>query len=652
MARLVTNAQIHGDSVNIVSSSGHFLILFCCLFFNCHLFAQKQISKRALTLYVSANRTLQFSPEQALSQFYEITRIDSGFAAPYMRIGQILEKYLNKSQEAIPYYEKAILLDSSETAFKPIYEILGKYYLSKGDYQTAEKYFRGYLKFPNLYLPNQKSIERYLSQCHFGQKMVTKSPNSPISAILKPPLNSLPVQSYPVLTADLNTLIFTGFNGDEDLLVSYRTSTSWSSPKSLSDSINTSFNEGTCSISADGQTLVFTGCNRKDGYGKCDLYITKKIGEVWQRPKNMGMIVNSASWESQPSLSADGRTLYFSSDRQKGIGGKDIWVTKLDTAGDWMPPQNLGKIINTAFDEIAPFIHSNGETIFFASDGRAGMGGLDLYISRLKIEWSIPINLGYPINNYGDQTGFFIAPDCQRAFYSQELSVTEKSEIRQSKVVLCELQLPDTLTELCPKAYVFKGRVLDSETRQPVVATLSIQSLDSDSPHISEYSTNHLGEFLSVLPKKAKLALFIESQGYYSKSLVINLLEIAQEAEIYLRPWRIQESEVLSNVFFRTGSPELEPISEIELNRVSNFLLKNPTIRLVIEGHTDDVGNDEKNSLLSLKRAEEVVKYLIKTGINPHRLEAKGYGSNSPLVQNNSEEARQKNRRVTWRVIE
>lgn len=652
MARLIANAQIHGDSLNIVSLSSHFLLLFCYLFFHSHLFAQKQISKRTLTLYESANRTLQFNPEQALSQFYEITRSDSGFATPYMRIGQILEKYLNKFQEAIPYYEKAILLDTSETTFKPIYEILGKYYLSKGHYQTAEKYFRGYLKFPNLYLPNQKSIERYLSQCHFGQKMVTKSPNSPISAILKPPLNSLPFQSYPVLTADLNTLIFTGFNGDEDLLVSYRTPTSWSSPKSLSDSINTSFNEGTCSISADGQTLVFTGCNRKDGYGKCDLYITKKTGQTWQRPKNMGVIVNSVSWESQPSLSADGRTLYFSSDRQRGLGGKDIWVTKMDTSGDWVTPRNLGENINTAFDEIAPFIHSNGETIFFSSDGRAGMGGFDLYISRFGADWSVPINLGYPINNYGDQTGFFVTPDCQRAFYSQELSVTEKSEIKQSKVVLCELQLPDTLTELCPKAYVFKGRVLDSETRQPVVAALSIQSMDSDSPYNSEYSTNHVGEFLSVVPKKAKLALFIESQGYYVKSLVINLLEIAQGVEIYLRPWRIQESEVLNNVFFRIGSSELDPISGIELNRVSGFLLKNPTIRLVIEGHTDDVGNDEKNSLLSLKRAEEVVKYLIKTGINPHRLEAKGYGSNSPLVQNNSEEARQKNRRVTWRVIE
>lgn len=125
MARLIANAQIHGDSLTIVSLSGHFLLLSCCLFFNFHLFAQKQISKRTLMLYESANRTLQFSPEQALAQFYEITRIDSGFAAPYMRIGQILEKYVNKPQEAIPYYEKAILLDTSEIAFKPIYDLVG-----------------------------------------------------------------------------------------------------------------------------------------------------------------------------------------------------------------------------------------------------------------------------------------------------------------------------------------------------------------------------------------------------------------------------------------------------------------------------------------------------------------------------------------------
>ena len=652
MARLTANAQIHGDSLNSFSVLGHFLLLSCCLFFNFHLFAQKQTNKRALTLYESANRTLQFNPEQALSQFYEITRIDSNFAASYMRIGQILEKYLSKSKEAIPYYEKAILLDSSQVAFKPIYEILGKYYLSKGHYQTAEKYFRGYLKFPNPYLSAQKSIKRYLSQCSFGQEMVSTTQNLSISTILKAPLNSFPAQSYPVLTADLNTLIFTGFNGEEDLLVSYRTPTGWSSPKSLSDSINTNLNEGTCSISADGQTLVFTGCNRKDGYGKCDLYITKKISEIWQKPKNMGIVVNSVSWESQPSLSADGRTLYFSSDRQSGLGGKDIWVTKMDTSGDWMPPRNLGENINTEFDEISPFIHSNGETIFFSSDGRAGMGGFDLYLSGLGTEWSVPINLGYPINNYADQTGFFVAPDCQQAFYSQEVSIAEKSEIEQSKVVLCELQLPDTLTELCPKAYVFRGRVMNSETHRPLVATLTIQSLDLEKSYTSEYSTNHLGEFLSVLPKKAKLALFIESKGYYSKSLFIDVSEIFQETEVYLRPWQIQEGEVLNNVFFRIGSSELEPASEIELNRLGNFLQKNPTVRLAIEGHTDDLGNNENNSLLSLKRAEEVVNYLIKTGIPPRRLEAKGYGANKPLLENNSEETRQKNRRVAWRVIE
>jgi outer membrane protein OmpA-like peptidoglycan-associated protein len=219
-------------------------------------------------------------------------------------------------------------------------------------------------------------------------------------------------------------------------------------------------------------------------------------------------------------------------------------------------------------------------------------------------------------------------------------------------VVLCELQLPDTFTELCPKAYAFKGKVMDSETHQPLIAALTIQSLDLENPHTSEYSTNHLGTFLSVLPKKAKLALFVESRGYYSKSLFIDLSDIIQETEIYLRSWQIQESEVLNNVFFRIGSSELEPISEIELNRLSNFLQSNPTIRLAIEGHTDDLGNNEKNSLLSLKRAEEVVNYLIKTGIKPQRLEAKGYGANKPLLQNNSEAARQKNRRVTWQVIE
>ncbi len=660
MARFVTDSQIHGYSVGArpyfksrTPSFRYSLLLLLIAFTS---IAQKRVQKQAQKEFEAANRTLQFNPEQALKEFRKILVLDSTFAPAYMRIGQLLERDLTQKAKAIHYYEKAVELDSTEIAFKNLYEILGKNYLAQGVYSKAVRFFQGYLKFPGTYLPHQKNIQRYLSQCLYAQKVLAVNADSTSRFSLPSLINSNDFQSYPVLTADLKTLIFTRFRGDEDLFVSQKEEMGWSDPRSLSPIINTDKNEGTCSISADGNTLVFTACHRPDGLGSCDLYISKRIGQTWQLPQNLGPIINSQNWESQPGLSADGRTLYFSSDRPLGVGGKDIWVSQWDTSGEWTSPQNLGKTVNTAFDEISPFIHSNNESLFFASDGREGMGGFDVYLSKLtSTHWSVPVNLGYPLNDFADQQGFYIAPDCRQAFYSYKHKLTDKEDGITTSSKIFYLQLPDTLSALCPRTFVLKGKVLDSEIRKPLKATLTIHKQSLSSFPLSVYATNDsTGEWVVIFPNWADAFVLVESSGYYPKILRVDSVTLTEnkEMEIALVRLHSDKSEVLKNVLFVQGSAELEAASSGELDRLVYFLKKNESVKLIIEGHTDDVGDSEYNEQLSLDRAKKVVHYLRRNGVDLKRLRAEGFGCRKPLILNKSEEARRLNRRVSWRVIE
>lgn len=660
MARFVTDSQVHGYSVELLPCFKSSVLLlfyfFLLLAAASSSIAQKHVLKHTQKKFEAANRTLQFNPEQALKEFREILISDSTFAPAYMRIGQLLDRDFTKKGKAIYYFEKAVELDSAEIAFKNLYEILGKHYLEQGAYSKAVRFFQGYLKFPGTYLPHQKSIQRYLSQCVYAQKKLGVNPASTFRSPLPSPINSNDFQSYPVLTADLKTLIFTRFLGDEDLFVSQNEETGWTLPRSLSPIINTDKNEGTCSISADGNTLVFTACHRPDGLGSCDLYISKKISQTWQTPRNLGPMINSQNWESQPGLSADGRTLYFSSDRPLGIGGKDIWVTQLDTSDEWSIPKNLGKTLNTAFDEISPFIHSNNESLFFASDGREGMGGFDVYLSKLTDNhWSTPVNLGYPLNDYADQQGFYIAPDCRQAFYSHKYKLEGKEDGTTAGSKIFHFQLPDTLAALCPKTFVFIGKVLDAEIRKPLRATLTIHKQFISTFPLSVYSTDDsTGKYVVAVPNQTDALVLIESSGYYPKILRLDSVTISEnkEMEIELVHFQSDKSEVLKNVLFVPGSAELEAVSSEDLDRLVHFLQKNESVKLIIEGHTDDLGDSKHNEQLSLDRAQKVVHYLITKGVDSRRLRAEGFGYRKPLIHNKSEAARRLNRRVSWRVIE
>ena len=303
--------------------------------------------------------------------------------------------------------------------------------LRKGKYQLALDYAQKFIRY-------KPDISKYRKQTKIAKAIVEKSKfaingiANPVDfnpSKLKISKNTFTKQYFPVLTADQKTMIFTALtvDGDENMYETNFENNLWKTPLPINE-LNTANNEGTCSISADGKTIIFTACKGISKYeiiGACDLFISKKIGGVWTSPKNMGRGINSRYWESQPALSADGRMILFVSDRPDGIGRKDIWVSYLDKQKVWGKALNLGDRINTIGNEISPFLHVNGQSLFFASNQHLGFGGFDLFKSELEEnewQWGVSVNLGYPINNFQDQLALFITSDGAKGYYSNEIS--------------------------------------------------------------------------------------------------------------------------------------------------------------------------------------------------------------------------------------
>jgi outer membrane protein OmpA-like peptidoglycan-associated protein len=422
-------------------------------------------------------------------------------------------------------------------------------------------------------------------------------------------------------------------------------------PTSLSKNINTPLNEGTCTISADGRRLIFTSCSGRDGVGSCDLYESRKVGDVWTTPKNLGRNVNTNEWESQPSLSADGRTLYFVSDRRSGLGRRDIWISKLDESGTWTRAVNAGKEINSIFDEISPFIHANDKTLYFASNGLPGFGGYDIFFAeRDSSTWETPKNIGNVVNDHDDQFSFFITADGQKGYYSHE--ETLPSGFSRSKIY--EVEIPKESQVRFRSNYV-KGIIRDKVSREPLSATIELINIEKNTMVSLVESDSVSGEYLMVLTQGAEYALYVNKRGYLFKSYNFNYSAVTDFKPIIIDIDLERAAEgsmaVLNNIFFDVDKYDLKSKSMTELQKLARFMQENPQIRVEVSGHTDNSGQPAYNKQLSERRAFSVYNYLIQQGILKNRLVPVGYGADRPIAGNDSEAGRQQNRRIEFRII-
>jgi len=584
--------------------------------------------------------------DQAVTQLQEAISIDPKFIEAHLQLGDV-SRLMQHYKEAIDQYKAVIEL--SPDFSRALYLHLGDAEISEAQYDQAQAHLNKYLTYPNITDKDAFRAKKLLRDCEFAIEAIKHPvPFKPIN--MGPEINTADDEYLPVATADESELIFTRkISNNEDFYKSVKVNGKWQTATYLSSNINTpQYNEGAQSISQDGKYLFFTGCNRPDGLGRCDIYVAKKESDDWGKPYDLQPPVNTPGWESQPSISSDGRTLYFVSNRKGGYGGYDIWKSTVTDKG-WSEPENLGPNINTAFDEQSPFIHADDSTLYFCSDGWPGFGGKDLFVSHLGKDgkWGKPVNVGYPINSSGDENGLTVTATGQYAYFaSNKLNGYGGYDIYTFE--LPESDRPHLVT------YV-KGIVTDARTHRPLDAAVEIIDLEKNSPVYQDYSSADKGDFLATLTAGKNYGLNVSKNGYLFYSANFSLIGIkAKEPynlNIELSPIEVGNKVVLNNIFFDTNKFDLKPDSKAELEKLLEFLAQNPNIRIEISGHTDNVGNMQSNQVLSENRAKAVYSYLVAAGVNPQRLVYKGYGQTQPIVPNNSDENRAKNRRTEFKII-
>jgi OmpA-OmpF porin, OOP family len=553
-------------------------------------------------------------------------------------------------------YRQGLRLLPYNPALNSEYYTFADLSLAAGHYQEARQYFDLFLRAAPKNSKAANQAQRQLTHIAFAEEAL-RNPVPFKPEKLGAPLNGFAMQYFPALTADQRHLLFTGRTGnrpeqDENLFVAVRREASWSEPVSISADINTRQNEGAGSISGDGKTLVFASCDRPDSFGSCDLYISFRTGEKWSKPVNLGGQVNGKGWDSQPSLSADGRTLYFASVRAGGQGGEDVWMTTLGADNTWSAPVNLGATINSSGNENSPFIHPSGSTLYLSSDGHPGLGNADIFKATLDSQgqWEKPQNLGYPLNTYENENSLFITTDNKTGYYSRQITSTQG----QASIELFQFDVPAQWKSKEESIFA-QGTVYDARTKKPLGGTVQLYDVATDQLVQQVNSDPQRGDYTMVLTEGKQYAMYVSADGYLLKSLAFDYTTKKEfnplTLDVYLDPLRTGANIVLNNLFFPSNKYSLEARSKTELNKLVQFMSGNKEVRIQISGHTDDVGEGAFNLDLSRKRAQSVVNYLTQQGIGRDRLSVAGFGETKPVQPNNSEENRQLNRRIELKVL-
>lgn len=604
---------------------------------------------------------------------------DANFWEAHLLVAEYYE-YLYDYDNAIDHYEKAIQINPNHTYTGSTYFYLANLEFATGAYEECAKNLNFFVKFNN-------ANEELLNQAYFLQTScefainALKNPKKyePINA--GPGVNTADPEYYPTLTVDGKTLLFTRrinddrvlkYQEQEDFYVSQKNSEDiWTDAIAMPSNVNTVLNEGAPTISADGRSLIFVACSDQSGdnyygegrtgMGSCDLFYTKKIGNSWINPTNLSGYVNTFSWESQPSLSSDGKTLYYIRrvSKKGEMSNSDIYVSILGDDGKWGVGTPLPKTINTPLQEESVLIHPDGKTLYFASRGHIGMGGSDIYISRLDKNgnWSKPENLGYPINTIYDENSLLVSADGELAFFASDRAGG------YGDLDIYYFEMPDEFKPT--KTLYFDGIVYDIVDKHPIPGKFTLIDLESGTEVIVSEADKLTGEFMVSLPVNRKYVLNVSYPGYLFFSENFDMTSPDSVNSVHMDVPLVPESSdipvELANVFFDFGKSTLRTESYIELNKLNDFLNKNDDINIEISGHTDTRGDDKENLLLSEARAKSVYSYLIEKGIDSKRLTFKGYGETKPKItdaeigklsgESEKEKAHQSNRRTEYKII-
>ena len=659
------------------------LILFVISFFLLNSYSSQSAlyssyNKKAIKLYEKAIECYQdISPlngrgnlKGAEEYLLKSLAKDSIFSEAYMLLSQVKVK-MGDITSAIFYKEKMMTLN-------PIIPLVEYFYLAGmhmaiGSY---EKCLKNAVRYKNSPLADQRyigRIDKMIENCEFAIEAL-KNPVDFDPINLGSSINSELPEYFPSITADDSTFLFTRRVNDlsapggrqEEIFVSKKTpNNNWSNSSLVSNAINSKYNEGAPTFSPDGQYIIFVGCETgakgdyeygddRKGYGSCDLFYSQNNGTNWSKPVNLGSKINSKHWETQPSFSSDGKTLYFirgmTYDRQRrNPDNQDIYVTTITEDGQWSKPEKLPPNINSPHREESVQIHPDGKTLYFSSNGHPGMGGMDLYMSR-KLDdntWSDPINLGYPLNTYKNDISILISPKGDKGYLSSD---------REGGYGDLDLYSFNVDKKFKPLPITFiKGKIIDAESKLPLFAFFQLTDLKKGNIISQMQSKLGNGEFLITVPKNIDFALHAEKEGYmfYSRNIYRDNLSLSKDGFLIIELEKVKPGTfILENIFFEKSKSSLKKSSLVELNKVLKLMQINPDLKIQISGHTDSDGDDDFNLELSINRAKSVVNWLIENNIDQNRLSFKGYGETRPIEENNSIANKAKNRRTELTIIE
>jgi outer membrane protein OmpA-like peptidoglycan-associated protein len=626
--------------------------------------------RMGLDEYLKAN---QFNPNHALLNF---------------RIAVCYYNIPNQKMMGLNYAEKAIKLNPNVDPMAQYY--LGRLYHLHSRWDEAMTAYRAYQQ-PFNAKPNENTgiiadINRKIGECLNGKEFM-KNPTRVFIDNAGAGLNSGDPEYTPIITADESMMYFTSRRSSttggvkdqdnqffEDIYTSAYSGGKWSTPTNLGKPVNSEDHDATAGISPDGQKLYVY--RPKNGG---DIYESFLKGDKWTEPERMNKNINSSDHESSVSLSFDGKKLFFVSDRKEGgLGNRDIWFSMMDEKGKWGKAINIGAPINTIYGEEGVFVHPDGKTIYFSSQGHKSMGGYDIFKTELKDgKWSEPENLGYPINGPDDDVFFVISANGRHGYYAstkgdgygekdiykitflgpeKPLALsTEDNLLAGISAAVKTVQPAATVEIKTAQVTLLKGMVTDAITNKPVMA--SIELVDNERRQvIATFTSNSAsGKYLVSLPSGKNYGIAVKAEGYlfHSENFDIPAVATYQEVvkDIALKPVAVGSSIVLRNVFFDTGKSTLRPESFTELDRLVKLLQDVPNMRIEVSGHTDNKGGAEMNQKLSEARAKAVFDYLVSKGIKAERMEFKGYGMDKPMDTNETDQGRQNNRRTEFKIL-
>lgn len=617
-------------------------------------------NKKARKLYEKALDVARSDKNEARSILKEALELDPDFGRANFVMADLLIKQ-KRVEDAEPYLETVARVCPELDPM--VFFRLGSIAFENKKWKQSQDFLRKFVESRSRKEAEKSEARTMIQACDFYlQGYANPVPFNPFPLAA---ISTAADEYLPVITPDNEMAYFTrstfmeekftgGINTERKRLERFSFapnagSNSFQAGTPMPAPFNMNNNEGGASLSADNRYMFFTICKNDGGDQlNCDLFYTVFQNGVWSEIKNAGPNINGKdTWESQPSLSSDGRTLYFASNRAGGLGGIDIWKSTKDAKGNWGAPENLGPRINTDGNEKSPFFHSDGQTLYFSSTGHLGYGGYDIYLSKLSKDtgWVKPRNIGYPINSVRDDLGFFVSTDGKYGYFASDklkgnggwdvYSFELYKEARPERVLFVSGSLRDENNQVISDA---KVEIKNTRTRE--VTTVEVDSLTGKYVAVVAFDEDHI---LTVKqPGKA-----FTSQYFSAADSSIGK---PMKMDLKVEDIKVGKPYKLNNIYFKTSSSLLNPETIIIIEELTKFLQENKTVSIAIHGHTDNAGNAADNLKLSADRAKMVFDLLVLNGIDASRLSYKGFGATKPIASNLTDKGKGLNRRTEFMV--